>query len=142
MTANKSYKEIDNLTPEAFQNPENFTTGYDTPESNQEQYAKVLEYSKNYDYFFVSANSTWGAQNFNHGMLTTSEGIGYHRSTNAILGAMLDSKKPVIIFRFYDESLHLSAGIINTSKLMQEYMKEYHNLNYSKTENGVEYYER
>lgn len=91
------------LPAEAFRNPDNFRVAADDWQENADlprrQAAVIAELAPNVRHFVINANGTWGAEMTDGGILSTYETIGYHSGTAALLRAILDTGKPVIVYR-------------------------------------------
>lgn len=99
-----SYKYLNALSPEAFLNPDNFETPYDSLECNQarriEQYKEGLKIASESISVGISACGTWFACGKDGSMTTSYCGIGYHANTSSLLRGFLDSGCKVIVYRW------------------------------------------
>lgn len=98
-----SYEWLNSLPAQAFLDPNNFLTEYDEQNKargyDQEQYRKGLETGRAAKSIHISENSVWGAEMKSGGMLSSSEGIGYHACTADLLRGFLDSGCEIIVYR-------------------------------------------
>jgi hypothetical protein len=97
---NLPYSLLTSLPPRTFLHPRMFITGFDTPESDNEQYEKGLEIGRESEYVGIAKNGTWYSKPLRGGVCTSYEGIGYHRSTAALLKGFLDSGTEVYVSRY------------------------------------------
>jgi hypothetical protein len=97
----KPYSILTKLRPEAYLNPDNFVTTYDTinPGQAAEQYAKGLEISRSAVSVGIACTGTWTAR-MPSGVTTSSEGIGYHAHTASLLRGFLDGPAPLVVYRW------------------------------------------
>ena len=96
------YSVLTALPPKAYRFPQMFRTGYDTPESDKAQYVVGLEHGKDAEYINICANGTWACSHKDGGLTTSYEGIGYHRSTAALLQGFIDSECTIYVNRYDD----------------------------------------
>ena len=95
----RSYIQLCALPPETYLRPDNFTTSLDRPGYDAEQYAKGLRISRESSQVSIAANGTWGCRPRSGGVGTSSEGIGYHAGTAALLRGFLDGPAPLVVYR-------------------------------------------
>lgn len=111
-----SYQVLCALPPEAFLKADLFYTDWDArrPESGE---AYLDEYRRRYEEglkqgresvcVYIATNGTWGAATKTGGSVTSYEGIGYHRMTQAFWKGVLDSRVQIIIYRYgSDDQVH------------------------------------
>ena len=96
-----NYSEIEKLPAEAFLNPYNFVTGFDSmsPGYATEQYEAGLKAGKECLKIIISVRGVWGGILKNGGTLSSYEGIGYHSCTSALLMGFLDSGVEIEVYR-------------------------------------------
>ena len=99
MTSYKGYDVLNAMPADAFLNPDNFRTGFDTPALASEQYEKGKKIGTEYKEVHISASSTWGANKPNTA-LSSYEGIGYHAGTADLLKGFLDSGVAIFVHRW------------------------------------------
>lgn len=98
-----TYKEIEALSPEAYLNPENFTTAMDYAPGREyaaKQYAKGLEIGRASLSVHISCNGVWGATGKDGSSVSSYEGIGYHSATKDLLRGFLDSGCAIDVYRY------------------------------------------
>jgi len=93
------YSVLERLPAEAYLHPSMFTSPFDTVESDEEQYNYGLALGRKAKEVFITNRGTWGAEMLNGGQVTAPEGIGYHRSTAALLRGFLDSDCTIHVYR-------------------------------------------
>lgn len=114
----KPYAILNRMPAEAFLNPDNFITGFDTkPISGstatrkiyaENQYQKGRDIGKSAIEAGVSASGTWWAKTKEGAFISSHEGIGYHANTADLWRGFLDSECRIVIHRLTNE------GIIST----------------------------
>jgi hypothetical protein len=108
----KTIFELCALEPDAFLNPENFVTAFDslpvqnmsTAEYIQKQYENGKKYATEYKTVGICANGTWfafgkHAKGYELSSVTSYEVIGYHRNTKELLQGLLDGTAEVVVCR-------------------------------------------
>ena len=107
-----NYSELNSLPAESFLHPDLFRTGYDHDGDpyNLEQYNKGLQTANEFDEVGILAGGTWYASKPNT-LLTTYEGIGYHKGTCYLLKGLLDGKAKVIIHRYSENGVIVETRI-------------------------------
>lgn len=121
-----SYEELAALPAEAYLDPSNFLTPFDGPgnaEYRRKQYEKGLEYGKQGD-IHIAINSVWSVDittgpTWRQGSISSSEGIGYHAGTAALLQGFLDSGGRIFVHRWEPESISglLGEGSVVTYQI-------------------------
>lgn len=114
----KGYEELNALPAEAFLHPENFDTVFDAyggEEAAAIQYEIGLQVANEYEEVGICANSTWYADskiigNYRGGLLSSSEGIGYHANTSALLRGLLAGKARFVVRRYDADSVTLKES--------------------------------
>lgn len=99
----KTYAELNALPPEAFLDPNNFKTGYDTlppREYAQQQYEKGLKISNESTEVGISANGTWYACGIDGSYTSSYEGCGYHACTADLLRGFLSGTAKFVVYRY------------------------------------------
>lgn len=105
ITPSCDYSILAALPAEAYAHWEIFMTPYDnqTPGYAAEQEAKGMRVSREYDEVIIAVNSVWSARTKGRAggdrSLTTSEGIGYHANTYALLRGLLSGTARVVVYR-------------------------------------------
>lgn len=110
----KSYAELNALPPEAFLNPENFRTGYDSlppAEYAEEQYQKGLKLSNESTEVGISASGTWYACGIDGSYTSSYEGCGFHACTADLLRGLLAGTAKFIVYRYADGGKIISTTI-------------------------------
>jgi hypothetical protein len=100
-----NYKELSELSAEAYLDPKNFITDYDKTLDDyaKEQYEKGLNTGKEFALISIGASSVWSASMNGRGSLLSSyEGIGYHSCTADLLRGFLDSPAKVVVYRAWN----------------------------------------
>jgi len=96
----RGYRELNVLPPAAFLEPADFATSYDhQPDYAARQHALGVLTSLQAVSVSISCSGTWGAT-LSNGVVTSSEGIGYHAHTADLLRGFLDGPAPVIVHRW------------------------------------------
>jgi len=101
-----NYKQLSELPAEAYKDPKNFITDFDSRNSDdyaKQQYNHGLETGKEFRLITINANSVWSASMNSQGSLLSSyEGIGYHSCTADLLRGFLDSPAKVVVYRTWN----------------------------------------
>lgn len=95
------YSELKKKLAKDYLNPENFRTSYDKDDEHaQEQYRAGLKTGSEYGHILINSSSVWLAgDNSESGVLSSSEGIGYHKNTSKLLEGFIDSGSKITIIR-------------------------------------------
>lgn len=99
-----TYKELAALPAEAYLNPENFVTEFDSWIVNvsrkygEQQYQEGLKIARDSYEVGIAGNGTWYAKGKNGGHTTSYEGIGYHACTADLWRGLLTAKR-VVVYR-------------------------------------------
>lgn len=103
----RPYSELNKLPPEAFLNPEDFRTGYDSWETNalygQKQYEKGLKVSNESARVGISESGTWWAAGKDGSFTSSYEGVGYHTATADLLRGLLEGSAAFYVYRWDGE---------------------------------------
>lgn len=98
-----TYAQLAALPADAYLNPEKFRTMFDNEVGAAVQYAHGLEIANRFDKVTISCTSVWGAfkSNGDDGFddLSSSEGIGYHSNTAALLRGFLAGNAELVVYR-------------------------------------------
>lgn len=100
-----SYKDLEKKLATDYLNPENFKTGFDKDDDYaMEQYKKGLEIGSEMGYILISDRSVWLAGNSKTtGVISSSEGIGYHKNTKELLKGFIDSGATITVNRLQED---------------------------------------
>lgn len=93
-------ERIETMAAEEFKNIDGLKTQWDSPESDQEQYAEGLRLGAEMEYISISINGVWGGRTKDGASIQSYEKIGYHRSTGALMRGFLDSGVAVFVYRY------------------------------------------
>lgn len=103
------YGVLDRLPPEAFLCPDLFFTDWDArPGQSNETYLEEydrrfrdgLTLGRDSKRVSIAVNSTWSSAPKSGGQVTSYEGIGHHRSTQAFWAGVLASGVEVVVYRW------------------------------------------
>jgi hypothetical protein len=89
-----------NLPAEAYKDPNNFPTGYDTADGATKKYAEGLEIGRRSSEVYISVTGAWGAEGKDGSRTTSYEVIGYHANTAALLRGFIDSGVKIVVYRW------------------------------------------
>jgi hypothetical protein len=115
------YDLLRQLPAETYKHPECFWTGFDyNPVYDREQYQHGLDIGRTYAEIVIGANGVWSAQGGPRHCLS-SEGIGYHSHTAALLRGFLDSPARVVVCRSYP-NMPVQRIVIKETSIPHELM--------------------
>lgn len=99
------YKDLEKKKPEDYLNPENFCTSFDKDDDYAiEQYKNGLSIGSKMGYIFINDRSVWSAGNSSvSGVISSSEGIGYHKNTKYLLKGFIDSGATINVSRYVNK---------------------------------------
>lgn len=99
------YSILEKMKPSDYLSPDNFKTNYDKDDEHaKKQYRDGLKLGSEMGYIFITDRSIWLAGNSaTTGVISSSEGIGYHKNTAPLLKGFLDSGAEIQVSRFDDE---------------------------------------
>lgn len=108
-----NYDELEKMKPADYLSPEKFSTRYDKDDENsKEQYRKGLKIGSEMKKILINDRSVWLAgDSASTGVMSSSEGIGYHKDTASLLRGFLDSGAEIEVSR-YDEKNGRTSTII------------------------------
>lgn len=115
------YFELEALKAEDYLNPDLFVTNFDSQpvtsvnmtkeQFAEKQYQDGIKIGKEYGEILINDRSVWSAISIHGGgVLSSSEGIGYHRNTKELLKGFIDSGAKIKVARFYEN--HFSETTI------------------------------
>lgn len=152
------YSDLEKLKAEAYLNPENFVTKFDTLNASSEKataaewaikrYEDGLAIGKEWGIINITNRSIWQATTTEGGSLTSSEGIGYHRNTKELLQGFIDSGAEINVKRFDGQyftttriqesrvSMHKDYQQEEINKLREEFGNDIKTIKLISTKNG------
>jgi hypothetical protein len=92
-----------NLPAAAFCYPRLFSTSYDNHTQEVENYEYGLDLGKRCHYVTVAVNNVWSAYTTGFCTITSSEKIGYHGNTAALLAGFIASGCEIRVYRDSEE---------------------------------------
>lgn len=125
-----NYKELEKKPAIDYLDPENFKTGFDKNDEHAEnQYKKGLEIGSEMGYILISDRSVWLAGDSSKtGVISSSEGIGYHKNTKDLLRGFIDSGATIVVNRLQEDysvkSVQIQEGDSELKENVQNNIRE------------------
>jgi hypothetical protein len=116
------YSELKKKSEKDYLNPKNFKTSYDKEDEHaNEKYKYGLKIGSEYGHICINSSSVWLAgDSASSGILSSSEGIGYHKNTRKLLEGFIDSGAEITVIREDKNGKNISHVIQNGDRDLLE----------------------